>query len=71
MLEDINDDVVEATPAVIGKVVDERCYDALSSSFAGCDHLMDKVAKLSAPGNSYSYKILVVPHTRVIILCFT
>ncbi len=48
MLEDINDDV-EGT-STVGKVVDNKYYDALSSTFAGCDHLMDKVAKLSTPG---------------------
>ncbi len=51
MLEDINDDV-EGT-STVGKVVDNKYYDVLSSSFAGCDHLMDKVAKLSTPGISY------------------
>jgi hypothetical protein len=40
-------DVVE----VVEKSSDEKCYDVLSRSINGVEHLMDRVAKLSPPGN--------------------
>jgi hypothetical protein len=67
MLEDINDDVETASST--GKIGDDKCYDVLSSSFAGCDHLMDKVAKLSTPGNFK--KPLVLTRIKINNLWFT